>query len=344
MNSPSYSPVLIGHDAALRQVREAYASGRMHHAWLVTGPEGIGKATMAFHMAHYVLSGGANLPGRLNMQHPAARLVAAESHPDLFILRRAVDEKTGAQKDSIAVEDARKLASFLRMTATHGGWRVAIIDEAQALNRFGQNAILKAIEEPPARCLIILTVTTPGALLPTIRSRCRVLPLQTLEDDVLRAVLERCGADAGGEAEWQEILALSGGSAGFALKVLQTESLPLYKDLLALLKDLPALDMVRLHQLADKTGRKADADSFAVLTRLLTERLRRAVKAQAEGKEPLEAEEASFDARLASGGRLDRTLQLWDKVGQIFAVADHANLDHKLAFINAIAEIRRAAA
>ncbi len=341
--SPSHNPVLIGHDEALRQVQAVYDSGRMHHAWLVTGVEGIGKATLAYHIAHYVLSGGVNKLGRLDMQHPAARLVAEEAHPDLFVLRRPTDEKTGELKNTIAVEDARKLAPFMRLTASHGGWRVALIDEAQALNRHSQNAILKVIEEPPQRCLIVVTVTTPGVLLPTIRSRCRVLPLQPLDDAAMRTVLARCGAEAGGEAETDALLRHSGGSVGFALKVLQTECLPLYRDLLALLQNLPALDMARLHQLADKVGRKADADSFAVLTQLLMATLRRAVHAQATGGGLL-AEEAAFAGRLAQGRQLDRTLQLWDKVGQIFAMADYANLDRKLAFINAITEIRRAAA
>ena len=327
---PSHNPVLIGHDESLRQIEASYASGRMHHAWLIAGIEGIGKTTLAYHMANLLLSAGQNQLGKLNMQHPTARLIASEAHPDLFILRRALDDKTGELKDGISVEDARKLAPFLHMTATHGIWRVAIIDEAHALNRFGQNAILKVIEEPPANCLVILTATTPGALLPTIRSRCRVLQLHPLNNNTLHTVLARCGAEIDDEATLNNLTTLSNGSVGFALKILQSDCLPLYEELNRLLGAMPTLDMAQLHALADRIGRKADADSFQVITTLLVERLRKEVH--------------NLAVQPTAGNRLDRSLQLWDKVGQIFAQADHANLDRKLAFISAVTEFRRAAA
>jgi len=334
---PWQNPYLAGHDEAARQFEAAYAAGRLPHAWLIAGIEGIGKATLAWHFAHYVMSGGANPIGKLNMQHPAARLIAAEAHPDLFVLQRPLDERTGALKDGIPVEEARKIAPFLHMTASHGGWRIAIVDEAHTLNRFGQNAILKVIEEPPEKCLILLTVTTPGVLLPTIRSRCRVLPLQPLDDAAMRAVLMRCGAETG---DLGRVIALSSGSAGFALKMLQTGSLPLYEEMLVLLQNLPELDMASAHRLADRVGRKTDRERFAVLAHLLTEALRKAVRAQAAG-EPLAD---GFTARLAQGNRLDRTLQLWEKIGQTFATTEAASLDRKLAFLNALSEIRRMAA
>ena len=176
----------------MRQMAEAFASGRMHHAWLIAGIEGIGKTTLAYHIAQHVLSGGENKIGKLDMNHRVAKLVMAEAHPDMLVIRRAADEKTGELRNVIVVDDALRIASFLHKTATHGGWRVVIIDEAHTLNRHGQNAILKILEEPPARVLI--TVTTPGALLPTIRSRCRVLPLAPLDTKHMKTILTRSGA------------------------------------------------------------------------------------------------------------------------------------------------------
>ena len=336
--APSQNPILLGHEEALRQVEEAYASGRMHHAWLIAGIEGIGKTTLAWHIAHYVLADGKNPMGKLNMQHPAARLVAGEAHPDLFILRRPVDDKTGEPKNEIPVEEARKLAPFLRKTATHGGWRVVILDEAHTLNRFGQNAILKIIEEPPEKCLILLTVTTAGVLLPTIRSRCRMLQLQPLPDTALRALFARYGADEGTEAERARIFKLSAGSVGFALKMIQTESLPLYDELLGILRGLPSLDMARLHVLADRMGRKADIECFKVITQLFTDLLRRAVKAQATG-EAGDPEPADLANRLV--GSPERAMELWEKTVKTLHLAESANLDRKLAFINAVTEVRR---
>src|SRR5262249_2928281 len=162
-------------------------------------------------------------------------------------------------RDVIVVEDALKIAAFLHKTATHGGWRIVIVDEAHTLNRHGQNAILKIVEEPPERTLILMTVTTPGALLPTIRSRCRILPVAALDKAHMRAILARTAPDA---ADIDRLLELSGGSIGFALKIVQSEALPLFDELVALLGEMPKLDIARLHKLADQMSRKADAETF----------------------------------------------------------------------------------
>jgi DNA polymerase-3 subunit delta' len=317
---------LVGHDLAMQEVQMASASGRMHHAWLIAGIEGIGKATLAKHIAQFMLAGGQGELGKIDPQHKMVRLVEAETHPDLLIVRRPTDEKTGELKNIIPVDDALKVAIFLHKTATHGGWRVVIIDEAQALNRNGQNAILKIIEEPPPRTLILLSVTTPGALLPTIRSRCRVLQLMPLDEDSMRSILRRAAhkVDAG---DINMLISLSGGSIGFALKILRSEALPLYREMLALLDAMPQLDIPRLHKLADQIARKADSESFEVVTTLLIERLRSAAHAEARRNPP---------------GRVDIALQIWDKTRATLAVADYANLDRKLAFINAVSDIRSA--
>jgi len=332
---PVHNPVLIGHDEAIRQVTDAFASGRMPHAWLIAGIEGIGKATLAYHIAHHVLAGGQNPIGKIDMRHPASKLIAAEAHPDMLVVRRTANDK-GDLRDVIVVEEALKIAQFLHMTATHNGWRVVVIDEAHALNRHGQNAILKILEEPPPRALILMTATAPGALLPTIRSRCRILPLEPLDDHHMTTILARLEPELPG-AQLKELIALSGGSIGFALKVIRSETLPLYEELLALLGAMPELDVARLHKLGDQIGRKADAESFDVITSLLTDLLRRSVRARAIG-------EGASGANVLSALQLDCALQLWDKTRATFALAKSANLDKKLAFINAMSDIRRAVA
>lgn len=338
--SPCQSLAVIGHDDAKKQIVEGFDTGKMHHAWLLTGPEGIGKATLAYHAAHMLLSGGENRFGRFNPQHPAARLIAAETHPDLFVLRRPFDEKTGVQKDSIPVEEARKIAPFLSMTASYGHGRVAIIDEAHCLNRNGQNAILKIIEEPPSGATIFLTATTVGALLPTIRSRCRVIKMQGLPANQLEVVLARLTLDLPSGSDKQKLLDLAQGSVGLAIQLLQSEAFELFDELLQILDHLPALDLPRLHKLADQIGRKADAQAFGVLTNLLVDRLRRAVRNAALGL----PDDTGLAAKIAPSGRLDKALQLWESTGRSFSVAQSANLDNKLAFINAISEISRALA
>ena len=335
MTDHLHNPVLTGHDEAIRQVTEAFKAGRMHHAWLIAGIEGIGKATLAYHIAHHVLSGGQNPIGKIDARHPAAKLIMAGAHPDLLVVRRTENDK-GDVRDGIIAEDARKIAPFLHMTSAHDGWRIVIIDEAHTLNRTSQNTILKILEEPPPRALILMTATSAGAMLPTIRSRCRVLPLAPLDDGAMHAVLERLAPEIEGD-ELQRLIELTGGSAGFALTIARSESLPLYGELLEMLGAMPALDVPRLHKLADRVGRKAEAESFGVLTTLLTDCLRRAARARAMGQ-------GSGETPLPRDLPLDRTLRLWDETRATFALAENANLDRKLAFIKAMSDIRRAVA
>jgi DNA polymerase-3 subunit delta' len=320
--APVHNPVVIGHDDAMRQVAAAFASGRMHHAWLISGIEGIGKTTLAYHIANHVLSSGQNPLGRPDLQHRVTKLIMAESHPDMLVVRRARDDKTGELRNVIVVDDALKIAAFLHKTSTHGGWRVVIIDEAHILNRHGQSAILKILEEPPARVLIVMTATTAGALLPTIRSRCRELRLAPLDPTQMRIILARAQPDLSND-DLTRLIDLSGGSVGFALKIIRNESLPLYQELLVLLDSLPNLDMARLHKLADQISRKADAEAFDVIRTLLMENLRLAARNS-----------------VGSGVSLDHKVQLWERIRTSFALADTSNLDRKLAFINAINEIK----
>ncbi len=335
--APSANPFLAGHSAAIAAVVDAFSSGRMHHAWLICGMDGIGKATLAFHIAHFILSAGANRPGNLDMRHQAARLIAAEAHPDLFILRRKTDEKTGAAKNSIAVEDARAVNEFMHKTAAYGGWRVVIIDEAHALNNFGQNAILKFVEEPPERTVILITARSRGSLLPTIRSRCRLLPLSPLSDAEMREALARCGAGSRDPQDVERVIRLSEGSVGFASCLLNSDSLPFYDEILGLIKDMPRFDVAKAHVLADKLARKSENDNFPIVMRLLGQFLWNETRALAmggggEGK----AVRISADV----GG----AVRLRDAVAQTLEMAERSNLDRKLAFLNVLSILQSAKA
>lgn len=317
-------PPFVGHKDALGEAQEAFRSGRMPHAWLISGSEGIGKAAFAKHLAQFALADGQGDIGTPDPENPTVRLVDAETHPDLMIVRRETDEKTGALKGTIPVDAVQKIAPFLHKTASHGGWRVVILDEAHTLNRHGQNAILKIVEEPPPRALILLTVTTPGVLLPTIRSRSRVLQLSPLGDEDLRTLLQASAPQTPPD-EAEAVIKLSNGSIGFALKIIRTQSLPLYREMLDILNGLPELDVARQHKLTDRLARKADAEAFDVLTTLLIEHLR------------LTARE---EARKYPQGRVDKALDLWKKTRETLATAERSNLDPKLAFINAICDLR----
>jgi DNA polymerase-3 subunit delta' len=186
----------VGHNTEEQALAEALRGGRMHHAWLLTGAKGMGKATLAYRFARAALgakTGGAR-PFDTHPEDPIARRVIAQSHPDLFVLRRGLNDR-GKPRREITVDEARELGQFFSLAPSEGGMRVAIIDAVDDLNRNAANAILKTLEEPPARSVLLLVCHAPGAILPTIRSRCRRLTLRTLTEPQMK---QAAGKDTDG--------------------------------------------------------------------------------------------------------------------------------------------------
>jgi len=184
---------VFGHEDAEASFRSALASGRLHHAWLLHGPPGIGKATLAFRFARILL-------GAEEGDSPAGRRVTAGSHADLLVIERRMDEKRGRVRAEIVVDDVQPVQQFLRRTAAEAGWRVVIVDGAEFMNRNAANALLKVLEEPPPRAILLLVSAAPGRLLPTIRSRCRGVALAPLGEDAMRAALAAQGRRVDGDA------------------------------------------------------------------------------------------------------------------------------------------------
>ena len=185
MLAPRETSVLFGHAAAEANFMQAMAAGRTHHAWLLTGPAGVGKATLAYRLARRLL-----VPGDPNdPANPAFRRVAIGSHADLLSIERVFDTKTKKLKSSIAVEQTRGISAFMHLTAAEGGWRVIVVDGADDMNANAANALLKILEEPSRRGILFLTADAPGRLLPTIRSRCRRLQLNPLDDGEMSTAL-----------------------------------------------------------------------------------------------------------------------------------------------------------
>ncbi|MBW3098369.1 DNA polymerase III subunit delta' [Pseudohoeflea coraliihabitans] len=192
--APESNTVLYGHSAAERFLADAYRMGRLHHALLLEGPEGIGKATLAFRLANHIIShpDPAQAPEDIGDPHPDSpvshQLAAGASH-NLMHLRRPQDEKTGKLKSVITVDEVRRLGRFFQQTAGSDNWRIAVIDTADDLNRNAANALLKMLEEPPRHALFLVLSHVPGRLLPTIRSRCMRLALQPLNRDDLASAM-----------------------------------------------------------------------------------------------------------------------------------------------------------
>lgn len=190
---PRETFAFTGHEEQEQALADALGGARMHHAWLIAGAKGLGKATLAYRFARAALGAKRVGPRPLDIdrQDPIARQIMALSHPDLFVLRRGVNDRGKARRE-IAVDDARELGGFFALAPSMGGMRVAIIDAVDDLNPNSANAILKTLEEPPPRSVLLLICHAPGAALATIRSRCRRLALRPLADDVVGAAL---GAD-----------------------------------------------------------------------------------------------------------------------------------------------------
>jgi DNA polymerase-3 subunit delta' len=213
---------LFGHDVAVAAFRESLDGGRLHHAWLISGPEGIGKALFADKAALRVLAqaqGRVDAPGLdVPDNHPAARLAAVGSHPDLMRLERLPrDNGSGDLARSISVDQVRSLARLFTTTASMSPWRVVVIDAIDDLERAAANALLKNLEEPPPSSLFLLVSHASGRLLPTIRSRCRQLRLTTLGDDAMASALRAALPDADAR-EIGELKAAAEGSPGRALQ------------------------------------------------------------------------------------------------------------------------------
>lgn len=274
---PRHAPRVIGQDAAAASFLQAAQGDRLHHAWLLTGPRGVGKATLAWAIARWLLAGTNRADLAVDPDAPEAHRISALSEPRLALIRRPWDDKTSRLRAEITVDEIRKLLSFFHLSAAEGGRRVAIIDAADEMNVPAANALLKVLEEPPSDALILLVAHQPARLLPTIRSRCRTLRLSPLAPRQMAGILSDMGVDEDAEA----LAALSDGSVGEALRLAGQGGLDRYQDLVDLFATLPRMDRLAASKFADgATGRAgADGDPFdltiTVLDRFVT-RLARA--------------------------------------------------------------------
>lgn len=304
---PRETRALYGHAGAEAQLLDGLVRDRLHHGWLIAGPRGVGKATLAWRFARAVLAMppadgmfAPEPPASLDVpdDHPVSRRIVAGSEPGLMAIRRTVDPKTGRLRAQIRVDEVRRLRDFFGLSAAEGGRRVVIVDAADEMNPNAANAILKLLEEPPAGALLLLVAHRPGALLPTIRSRCRVLRLNPLgAEDLALALTPALGAPP----DRPEALAeLAGGSVGEAVRIINGEGLALYARLIALLAGLPRLDRKVLHQLADEMGARGAEPRLDLLLRLTELALARLARVAATGETLPEAApgEAGLAARL----------------------------------------------
>lgn len=338
--APRETARVYGQDAAESAFLDAFQSGRMHHAWIVTGKPGIGKATLSYRIARFLLAAphdrdalGASLDIAPDAQ--AARLVAALGHPDLLVIRRPYDFKTKKLKGEITVDEVRRLKGFLSVSAGADGWRVVIVDPVDDLNANAANALLKSLEEPPKRTVFLLVSSSPERLLPTIRSRCRTVACAPLADEDLRKAVAQA-LNASGEDvtaalpagdDWRTLAALSEGSVRRLLVLHAGKGLDLQKRVAGLVGQMPRPDWQAVHQLGDELASAASEARYELFFDLLLGLLSRMIRAGATGARG--GPEGELAQRLIPEDKLAAWAQLWETTVAEKADADALNLDRK---------------
>ena len=306
--------MIAGQDRAIEQFASAWASRKLHHAWLLAGPKGVGKATFALAAARRVLAEAAgpafDLPAiATDDEHPIVKLVEAGSHPDMRWLERIENPKAktpGTLYRNIIVQQIRELGEFMGLTAALSPWRVVVIDTVDELETSGANALLKILEEPPANTLFFLVSNAPGRLLPTIRSRCRRLDFASLDDDAMTSVLEAQAPEISA-TERRRIIAMSFGSAGRALAFAGLGLAKLEEAAIAILRDGDPTN-ARRADLAQELGKKGAADRYAAFLELAPSLIAR-------------------EARTLSGNRLERALDAYARARELAAITPRVSLD-----------------
>jgi DNA polymerase-3 subunit delta' len=351
--APRANPDLVGHESAESELRRLVETDRLPHAILLSGPRGIGKATLAFRFARFLLARGdhstkATAEGGLAIDPESGvfHRVAAGGHADLLTVERAYDPRRRRLRGEIVVEDSREITGFFRLTAAEEGWRIVIVDGAEEMNRSAANALLKILEEPPRQALLLLVSHSPGRLLPTIRSRCRRFPLAPLLRAAVTRLLRRYRPELA-QPEVEALAALSDGSVGRALELAEAGGLALYRSMLEMLSQIPGLDVIRLHAFADQLARADAEDAYRVGGELLLQLLARmtasAARRRLGGEEIIGGEDEAM-RRLAARADAARWAALREETERAFTTRDQLNLDRKQAMLGvffAIEELAR---
>ncbi len=341
---------LYGHEAAERELAAAFSGGRMHHAWMLSGPAGIGKATLAYRWARYALASAQEreaATGTLAISDTSitARQVRALSHPGLAVVRRAYDQRTKRFPATIPVDEVRSLKSFLGRTADEGTWRIVIVDSADELNLNAANALLKALEEPPRRTLFLLVVAQPQRLLRTIRSRCRTLELAPLGPEDLRraatAALAAAETAPPAETDWRTLEALAEGSVRRLLELSAADGLSLYRRIEGLFQSLPRIDWQVAHALGEELGSTAADARFTLFFDLLLGLIARLVRSAASSTGS--PDDMALARKLIPAGRLASWAELWETIVRDKAETLALNLDRRMLILDTLARVERTA-
>lgn len=326
--APAENARLFGHDEAQDFLAQSYRSGKGHHAVLIEGPEGIGKATLAFRFANHVLrypvpSEAPEAIADPDPSAPAFRQIAAGASHNLLHLSRPADQKSGKLKTAITVDEVRRAGKFFGQTSGTESWRIVIVDPADELNRNAANAILKILEEPPKRSMFLVLSHAPGKLLPTIRSRCMPLVLRPLAESDLRAAIAHLGLSMAPEME-RRVLASAGGSVAQAIKLVNYGGLDIIEAFDSVLAARGPQQRKAIHKLADAVAAKGSDTLYGFFMDHVSQHV------------------TDMARRAASAGDVNRAFQLSDLHSNLMervTVADAYNLERKQTVIGLIGDL-----
>ncbi len=332
---PRETEKLFGHKQQLKQILDSWHSGRMHHAWILSGATGIGKATLAYHIVRIILNHDTNSNQPPSLSSPSAdsdvyRQIKALSHPNLLLIRKAY--KDGKFTSVITVDEVRRLKSFVGMTGVEGRWRVVILDRADEMNLNAANALLKSLEEPPLNCIFFLITEAIGKIPSTISSRCRKIDFQPLNNEDLRNAVEKVYQSIGQtEKDLSKIHTLSqisGGSVRNTIELLEGKGFETYEKLIKIFQTLPKLDYSEIYDLSEKLAAPAALPDFETFCTLLSDLLRRFIHIGAGSGEAPE-EEIHLALRFVKKETLAHWAELWETIAQTKREVLGLNLDRK---------------
>ena len=334
--SPRENPNFVGHEKAIKALFDSFSKGCLPHSWIISGPKGVGKASLAYRFSRFLLNEEfkeklekkkKDDPLWISSDSFVFKSIASNSHSDLLTIDGLVDDN-GKERESIGIDDIRKIGRFFSKTSARSGWRIVIVDSLDNLTLNASNALLKNLEEPPHKALLLLISHNPASLLPTITSRCRKLPLSYLEQSQMKLLMGAYFEET--EVKDKFFLSIiASGSIGYAIKLQELEGLDLYRQIIILFNTLPNLDIEKLHQFSDEFIKSGARARFITLMELLSRFLGQLIKESVvQGpKSFLIEKEMSIEIKLK--GDLVQWLNLWDKVNELAIQCDTINLDPK---------------
>ncbi|MDB2414791.1 DNA polymerase III subunit delta' [Rickettsiales bacterium] len=345
---PKDNPDLVGHDEIIGHIHNLFIADKMPQALLLSGVQGIGKATLAYRIAKFMLACTANnnkIDASLSkdlsvpVDHHTFRKILAGSHSDLMVIERGINPKTGKLSQDILVDDVRKIAKFFHMTSSETKHRIIIIDSADDMNRNAANAVLKVLEEPPADAILILISHSPGKLLPTIRSRCHNIKMQPLNVDKAQLVLAKIAPEIG-ENDAVKLLHLADGSAGKAIFLNENNALKIYDEIIKILCQPDNFDV--LNKFCKEAAKAGDNKNWEISTQIIQWILAEFIRCKAANRSinNINGRENEAMENFFANNSVSNRIEIWNKACELFDKTDSLHLDKYAILISIFNQIK----